>query len=90
MAEVISSYGEINPQNYYTPEAAARAMGMSKRWVLDNVVNSDEIPYRRKGDFICIPGWVLAQWVEGDLRTKSQWQTGDEPPPAEKPRGSKR
>lgn len=79
MAENISSYGELNPSHYYTPESAARALGMSKRWVLDNIIGSDEAEHRKKGDFIGIPGWVLAQWIERDLRTKSQWQGNEEP-----------
>lgn len=92
MAETISPYGELNPAHYYTPESAARALGMTKRWVLDNVLNSDEAEHRRKGDFIGIPGWVLAQWIERDLRTKSQWkENGEEAaePPKKSKSGSK-
>lgn len=78
--------GQIHPHIVYDPEAAGRAMGMSKRWVMDNLVNTDEVAHKRKGDFIGIPGWSLIQWVESDLRTKSEWQESEEPGSAGKGR----
>ena len=66
--------GVIDPSLVYSLSAAARAMGMSTRWVMDNLINNDAIPYRRQGDYKGIPGWVLRDWVEADLRRKSEWR----------------
>jgi hypothetical protein len=74
MADESASYGEINPHRVYSLHGAARATGMSTRWVQDNLIDSDQVKYRKQGDCKLIPGWVLVQWVESDLRSKSEWQ----------------
>jgi hypothetical protein len=91
MAEESAAYGEINPHRVYNLQGAARATGMSTRWVQDNLIDpEDGVMYRKKGDCKLIPGWVLVQWVESDLRRKCEWQEqGDEDEaPKTKPRKS--
>jgi hypothetical protein len=71
--QVVVDSGVIDPSLVYSLAAAARAMGVSVRWVMDNLINNDAIPYRRQGDYKGIPEWVLRDWVEADLRRRSEW-----------------
>lgn len=79
MADDFASYGEIDPKRVYGIQAAARALGMSTRWVLDNLIASDDVTYFKRGDYKAFPGWVLIQWVESDLRRHSEWLEPDAP-----------
>ena len=69
-----ASYGVIDPRLVYNVQAAARAMGQSTRWVMDHLIDSDEIDFKKSGDYKGIPGWRLVQWVEDDMRKKSEWK----------------
>jgi len=69
--------GVIDPSMTYSLDGAAHALGMSPRWVKDNLISTDAIVYHRRGDFVGIPGRVLVEWVESDLRTHSEWKSRD-------------
>ena len=66
--------GVVHPHLVYSVAGLARALGKSVRWVQDNLIRSDAVVHRKRGEFIGIPGWVIINWVEEDLRTHSEWQ----------------
>jgi hypothetical protein len=69
----------VDPNLIYTPDTLGRAIGMSRRWVMDHLIDSGAIEYRKEGDFIGIPGWIFAQWLVSNLRKRDQWKKEGRP-----------
>lgn len=67
------NWGRVEPGVAYGIEGVARALGRTKRWVQDNLIRNNAVPYFRRGDLVMIPGWVIIQWIESDLRRHDEW-----------------
>lgn len=54
----------INLSQVYTPETAANDLGVTARWIREQLINTGELPCVRRGRLICFTGTALRQWVE--------------------------
>lgn len=70
-----SKQGPINPDQVYTPESAAKELGVTARWLKDRLIKTGDMPVARCGRLIAFSGLALRQWVE---RNEDYWSDDDD------------